>query len=494
MKCIRTFGALMLGLGLCGAAQASIGSTVVFPQLRQAGDAGGAKTVSSLDTIIFRNQRVLTGTIVSETPDAIVFKGKVNGIELSTEYKKSEILEIKRGVKVNPGPVKADKPVEQATSGSPELAPKGDQQSAAPSSDPNKKRVYVINLVGEFGEEISEIPMRAAVKDAAKSNADIIIFKLNNKWEIEGGMGAKLPDEVGEFDGMRRAEEMMPIFRSEIPELGRDIRVVFWVEQAMGGAAFLPFLSKEIFFTSVGRMGGIGDLGEIFEGRGDEVVRQKQRSLRLGHAKGIAAVGGYDSRIVEAMSIRDTVLSVTFEDGKPKLLDRMPENPGEVLLTDDGKGINADTMEQRVANTGNDVLTLNAKIARDIGVSKGTADTRDELFFQMGIDRVAELVPEKQSEGIMKAFSQQLYNSKQRLKSIMEEIGEIPEGSNYNERTANRGRKIRLINEAIAIQNKFGNAISRRWMAENRIPGISELELARGELERKQLGDKRDRR
>jgi len=30
-------------------------------------------------------------------------------------------------------------------------------------------------------------------------------------------------------------------------------------------------------------------------------------------------------------------------DGKPKLLDRMPENPGEILLTDDGKGINADT-------------------------------------------------------------------------------------------------------------------------------------------------------
>jgi hypothetical protein len=272
------------------------------------------------------------------------------------------------------------------------------------------------------------------------------------------------------------------------------MRVVFWVEQAMGGAAFLPFLSKEIYFTSVARMGGIGNLGEAFEGRGDEVVRQKQRSLRLGHAKGIAAVGGYDSRIVEAMSIRDTVLSVTFEDGKPKLLDRMPENPGEVLLTDDGKGINADTMEQRVANTGNDVLTLNAKVARDIGVSKGTADTRDELLFQMGIDRVAELVPEKQSEGIMKAFSQQLYNSKQRLRAIMEEYSEIPEGSNYNERTANRGRRIRLINEAIAIQNKFGNALSLRWMAENQIPGVSQLEQMRGELERKQLGDKRDRR
>jgi hypothetical protein len=494
MKCIRTFGALVLGLGLCSAASASFGSAVVLPQLRQATEAGGAKAASTLDTIIFRNQRVLTGTIVSETADAVVFKGKVNGIELSTEYKKSEILEIKRGIKVNPGPAKVEKPVDKAVSGSPETAPKAEQPAAAPAQDPNKKRVYLINLVGEFGEEISEIPLRAAIKDAAKSNADVIVFKLNNKWEFEGGMGAKLPDEVGEFDGMRRAEELMPIFRSEIPQLGRDMRVVFWVEQAMGGAAFLPFLSKEIYFTSVARMGGIGNLGEAFEGRGDEVVRQKQRSLRLGHAKGIAAVGGYDSRIVEAMSIRDTVLSVTFEDGKPKLLDRMPENPGEVLLTDDGKGINADTMEQRVANTGNDVLTLNAKVARDIGVSKGTADTRDELLFQMGIDRVAELVPEKQSEGIMKAFSQQLYNSKQRLRAIMEEYSEIPEGSNYNERTANRGRRIRLINEAIAIQNKFGNALSLRWMAENQIPGVSQLEQMRGELERKQLGDKRDRR
>lgn len=494
MNCIRTMSALLVGLGLCGAANASISSPVVLPQLRQAGEAGGAKAVSTLDTIIFRNQRVLTGTIVSETADAVVFKGKVNGIELSTEYKKSEILEIKRGVKTNPAPAKPDKPVEQATSGSPELAPKLDQPGDVAPADPNKKRVYLINLVGNFGEEISEIPLRQAIKDAAKSQADVIVIKLNNKWEIEGSLGDKLPDEVGQFDGMSRAEEIIPIFRSEIPELGRDIRVVFWVEQAMGGAAFLPFLSKEIYFTSTARMGGIGDLGEMFEGRGDEVVRQKQRSLRLGRAKGVAAVGGYDPRIMEAMTVREAVLSVTFEDGKPKLLDRMPENPGEILLTDDGKGINADTMEQRVANTGNDVLTLTAKIARDIGVSKGTADTRDELFFQMGIDRVAELIPEKQSEGIMKAFSQQLYNSKQRLKTIMEEISEIPEGSNYNERSANRGRKIRLINEAIAIQNKFGSSISRRWMAENKIPGIATLEQARSELERKQLGDKRDRR
>jgi hypothetical protein len=31
-------------------------------------------------------------------------------------------------------------------------------------------------------------------------------------------------------------------------------------------------------------------------------------------------------------------------------------------------------------------------------------------------------------------------------------------------------------------------------MAENQIPGVSQLEQMRGELERKQLGDKRDRR
>ena len=71
-------------------------------------------------------------------------------------------------------------------------------------------------------------------------------------------------------------------------------RMVAWVNKATGGAAFFPFLFKEIYFTSDGKMGGLGALESMFGGVGDEAVRQKQRSLRLGRAKGLAAKGGHD--------------------------------------------------------------------------------------------------------------------------------------------------------------------------------------------------------
>ncbi|MFX8523840.1 hypothetical protein ABTM10_20375, partial [Acinetobacter baumannii] len=68
-------------------------------------------------------------------------------------------------------------------------------------------------------------------------------------------------------------------------------RVVFWIKRAMVGAAFLPFVSKEIYFLPEGRMGGIGTLQDF--DLGDKRVNEKQISLRLGHAEGIAIQGGY---------------------------------------------------------------------------------------------------------------------------------------------------------------------------------------------------------
>ncbi|MDX2117035.1 MAG: hypothetical protein SFY96_02510 [Planctomycetota bacterium] len=487
-RLLACVGAAVLGaITLLPATRASAKPFVVQPQLRQASDSGAAakpaEKAPTQDTIIFKNQRVLTGTIVSETADVIVFKGKVNGIDLNTEYKKSEILEIKRGVKVN---VPTAAPSKNATPTEPVKA-----EEPTIGADPSKKRVYFVDLVGVFGEEISEQPLRSIIKDAVKSKADVIVFKMNNDWKRRDGLGSKLPNDAARFDLLFRAEKMMPIFRDEVPLLENPPRIVFWVDQAMGGAAFMPLMAKDIFFTSQGRMGGVGDLGEIFEGTGDEVVRQKQRSLRLGHAKGVANLGGYDPRIVEAMCIKDFVLSVSFEEGKPKFYERMPENPGEVLLTDDGKGINVDDLRSRAANEGNDVLTLNAKIARDIGLSKGTADTKEELLFQLGLDRVADVIPDSQGQRIMKGFADTLYNQQRRIINNFRKWGEIQVQGSYDERTAARNKQLQIVRDMISIFKQYGEALSQLWLFENEVPEQEFWEGLESQIKRQQLADKK---
>jgi len=496
-KAAVVFTGLCLALASAGwSAQASAATLVVKPVLRQASDSGSTKTTQATqDTLIFKNQNVLVGTIVSETAEIVVFQGKVGGIDIKTEYKKSDILEIKRGIKVAT-PAAPEKPAEAANATDAAVVEPESGSTDEPQSEsvPGHKRVYFMNLAGEFGAEISEIPIRNAIKDAARSNADVLVFKINNTWDFEGGGGKdKLPDAEGEFD-IFRVEEILPILVDELPAALPNTRVVFWVDQAMGGAAFLPISCREIYFTSSGRLGGIGDLGEKYEGRGDEVVRQKLRAALLSHALGWGNRGGHDERIIRALCIKSYVLSVSYESGRPELFERMPLNPGEVLLTDDGKDANADLLADVAANKGNDVLTLRAKLAFDLGFSKGTADTKDELLFQLGIDRIADVIPEKRGEQVRKTFESQLGNAKKRLKQILNEIGRVEQGNNFNERTKNRGRKLTLLNEAIRLLNTVGTAITPRWMSENRIPDLAAFEQEKSSIEREQIADKPEKR
>lgn len=360
---------------------------------------------------------------------------------------------------------------------------------AQSSETPAAPRVYFMELNGEFGYDISQTPIREAMRDARNQNADVVIVQIDTtpkRSEFE-----PLPDDKQNFDEMFRAQDILPIFTDEIRrEWTKKPRLVFWVKKAMGGAAFMPFVAPEVYMTSDAKIGGIGGIGVMYGGTGDEVVRQKQYSLRMARAEGYFIAGGYNPKIVRAMAEPAYVLSYRLEGGRPVFLERLPERPDEFVLTTD----EPDSMQAEVRGQTRSVLTLTADVARAIGASKGTVDNLDDLLFQLGLSRNHTMIQGRASR-IMEGWKRDVELASKEIKKSVEELGRNAEGQGgggtFEARTQARGKEIRQINDIIARLKRFREAFGPRWHNENGIPPISQFEIRKEQLELQQLVDKK---
>jgi hypothetical protein len=354
------------------------------------------------------------------------------------------------------------------------------------------KKVYVITLDGIFGEDISQTPIRQAVKDAKAQDADVIIFILENDWSVQGApIEEERKDDEGNFDELFRAEEMETTFTEEIENSWtKQPQVVFWVKKAMGGAAFLPFNCKTIYFSSEAKMGGIGHLNRQFGQMGDQVVREKQFSLRLGHAEGRAIKGGYAPQIIRAMARDEYILSYSMSGGSPVFHERMPESDTETLLTDDGKDDREDTIQLLARGEGNDCLTLTPKLAYDLGISRGTVDSMQDLIFQLGLAR-DHVMLKARSPQIMKSWKDGIAKAKRDLPRLWREYNQVQVAApgGYQQRNQARGKRTAILNEMLAIIRRYEEAVNPNAV---RAPNASQIETIKKSIELERLQD-RDR-
>jgi hypothetical protein len=481
-------------LATCAAAvalQAMTPASLLADDTKGKAPEGQAEKQNSKDVLVLKNGKTLEGKIVSETDKAIVFASSIGGIAFQTEYAKSDIVEVRRGVKIEgPGSDAAQPATAPAASTSSD-----EKKTETVAEDPNQTKVYWVKLEGEFGGDISQKPIREALKDAKTQGAKVIVFEL--KADYDPRYGKEFSDlQNGEWDQFFRAEPITKVFTDEVPIMFPSERpkIVFWVKDAMAGAAMLPMVCPNIYFSSEGRIGGMGGLSLMLQGRGDFVVQEKQYSLRLGHAEGVAIAGGYDPRLVRAMCRNEYVLSVRYRDGKPELFEGMPNGPDEQLLTDSGEGAALDGIEARVAGTGNDVLTFTADIAKKLDVSKGTVDSQDELLSALGLARSA-VVLEKEPKRIMEGWSNNLDRSKRRLLKCIEEYLEIQQdrrqGADYNTRTKARGKSRALLEEMKGLLDRWGEGITGQWLGQNRIPDAPTINIILEQIKIEQMQDRK---
>lgn len=321
-------------------------------------------------------------------------------------------------------------------------------------------KVYTFTLDGWFGKDVSETPISQALEEARQLEADYIIITVDTDWHQFGDpFKSEMPEDViGQFDQFFRTKKMAPLFQENMLSWKKKPKVVFWVKQAMGGAAFLPFMSDTMYFHPEGRIGGIQGIFLMFGGQGDRVVVEKQISLRLTTAQGIAIQNGYEPKLIEAMTRGDYVLSYRLVGGRPVYMEREPLGPDEFLLTNNAleRG-SQDSIEDLARGRGVNWLTLKADVAQVLGVSKGTVSDMDDLLFELGIARNHVMVGD--GEKIMDDWSASINRTEQALGRLLREFEEIQVEGDWNERRKARGQQRAKLQQMIGLMSRYKEAI-----------------------------------
>lgn len=479
--------ALAVAIGVAGTASVSMAA----PEKKDAAKKDEVKTDQI--ELIFRSGKTVKGTLVSETDTTIRVKVNIAGIIAETTYEKADILSITRNLPVpteskpTSQDSKADKPADESKDGV-----KGEV-----IADDGREKIYMATFTGEFTRDVSRTPVKQLIDDIRSVQPDILIVKFDMSFSHYGEESKDYDPAAFQYDMLETAREVLTYFTEGLmrdPSYTKKPRMVGWVKKAMGGAAFLPLIFPELYYTSDARHGGIGYLEHMFDGSGDYRAREKQYSLRLGRAEGLAALGGYDPRIVRAMSRTDYVLSYRLEGGKPVYIEGMPTGPSEFLLTDDGKGENQDTMPDFLRFKANDVLMLDAVTAQRLGISRGTADTQDQLLLAMGFTREYNLTTGN-SKKIFSDWSANVGKAEQEVGRLMREYQrvEVRAPGGFKERTEARGQQKRFLLGIKGQLDRFGEAINPRVIRGMPDQFLSQIDIAIYNIEQQQRLDRPDR-
>jgi len=455
-------------IAVCGVA----GPAPAQPDASKPAQKQDTSKLEKRDLVIFKSGRQVEGVVLEESELSIRMLVIVGTLRSETTYPKSDILDIKRNEFKPAAETKAgDKPADTTMAKTEESAPPDAiVDTNGKVIPPGTLKVYVVPITGEFGRDFSKTPAKNIMDDLVRTKPDVIIFRFDEAFAHHGEESPadflQVGDEGFITGAMLKAQELDTLITPRLrddPAFSYKPRVIAWVKKALGPAAFLPLVFKDIYFTSDGHQGGVGGLDFLLEGRGDEVVRQKQRSLRLAWVKGLAEEGDHDMRIAKAMCWGDYILSYRIVGGQAEFVESMPPSPEWFLLKDDG-AVNkdhADTMQDLVRMKGNDFLTLDSKVAFDIGFSKGTADTLDELLANMGISRNYAQMKGKAPQ-ISKEWSSAVGKAEREVEELIRKYRnvQVKQPGQYDQRTAARGERIRYLQQVQSICKQYGEAIN----------------------------------
>ena len=268
--------------------------------------------------------------------------------------------------------------------------PAADAPAAAPAE--KLKSVYVVPFKGQFGTDIHPACYEDILKDLEAKRPDIIVFELDSADIDRVEYMGEDPSNAGLFSAASDDTMMRKLIR-DFKDKHRYAQQYVWVKDSVGYGSLLAFSWPDMYMAPNARLFGLSRVASFWTRVEDPEVRAKFREAAVAIINGFLSSGGYDLKIGEAMLRPEMLLSASYKGRK-------------IEWREDTKG-------NWVVDGRDDATAgFSAESAEELGLSKGSADSLDELMFVLGIrefDRVpddGETLHKKYVDEWRKAYDQ----------------------------------------------------------------------------------------
>jgi hypothetical protein len=397
--------------------------------------------------------RVLHGKILEETPTRIVFEYVDRNLNVKTKltYDREKVLKIEKGVAVA-APVKTDSSRAAPSSGSSKKAEETTTSygaSRVKSATEGVPSFYIVPIKGQMGTDVISDVYKDVVKDIDAMNPNVIVFKMDCK-DSEDVLYSTIGREEAGLADLDDFRKFVNMFRDNY----RGKRQVMWVQDSEGMSSVVALAWPELYMAPNARLGGL-DAARMqtgFDSWQDEDVRGKMTAAFMAWIKGLLEYGQYSLKLADAMVQPKYMLSATWK-GR------------EVEWTLDDSG------EYTVDSNEKQTTEFRAKTAEDFCVSKGTAETLDDLALLMGYreyqvqDGKAEKILEQYREEWRRQYDQAFVN--------FQDYNQFMGWASGDEAVKYLGRAKTALDKILAAMERY-KAVETRLSRET---GVSKLQL-----------------
>lgn len=289
------------------------------------------------DKLHLNDGRVLEGRVEREGDGFIYFVIVVGSIEHTELFTTAQIKKLER-----------DEPVKE-TATAPDV--KAAATTNARTIPDGATRITFISLEEMVGPFMNADALRKSVELAESDKPDIIVLVINS------GGGA--------------LNEVMPLSDVIHKELKKKYRVVAWIRSAISAAAMTALNCEEIYMMRQGNLGAATAFSQSDSGNKAVEGEELERILAMGEE--LSRRGKRNPLILRAMQIFMLLSCDIDENG---IVTWYANSKGKFLVNPDDR-----------------ILTLNAVDAQKYGVSKGIAETKEELAKLMGVREWVEVGP-----------------------------------------------------------------------------------------------------
>lgn len=325
----------------------------------------------------------------------------------------------------------------QPKKGSAKASPKAaaDAKGAAPAAAPAEKlkSVYVVPFKGQFGTDIHPACYEDILKDLEAKRPDIIVFELDSADVDRVEYMGEDPSKAGLFS-VASDDTMMRKMLRDFKDTHGYAQQYVWVKDSVGFGSLLAFSWPNMYMAPNARLYGLSRAAGFWTRVEDPEVRAKFREAAVAIINGFLSSGGYDLKIGEAMLRPEMLLSASY---KGRTIEWREDTKGYWVV--DGRD--------------DSTAGFSAESAEELGLSKGSADSLDELMFVLGVrefDRVAE-----DGETLHKKYVDEWRKAYEQCGKLIEESNVAQEDAQSSNPKGNLNKAKSALSRVLGLMKKY---------------------------------------